>query len=153
MSSYAKFGNLANQDVSQPGPSPQQPFGNAPQGGHFQPPNQPPNQPPGQTVIKLSSAEHKNSIIAGNKIVVVDVYTDWCGPCKIMAPKFDQLAQKYSVPGHCVLVKEDAEDEITPSITSVPTFDFFYEGKQVARIGGGTTIDNIEAKLMELLAK
>ncbi|KAK2658327.1 hypothetical protein Ddye_004860 [Dipteronia dyeriana] len=33
---------------------------------------------------------------AGDKTVVLDMYTQWCGPCKVMAPKFQELSQKYS---------------------------------------------------------
>ncbi|PSR98116.1 Thioredoxin F-type like [Actinidia chinensis var. chinensis] len=32
---------------------------------------------------------------AGDKTVVLDMYTQWCGPCKVMAPKFQELSEKY----------------------------------------------------------
>lgn len=33
---------------------------------------------------------------AGDKLVIVDYSTTWCGPCKVIAPKFDELSDKYS---------------------------------------------------------
>jgi thioredoxin 1 len=33
---------------------------------------------------------------AGDKLVVIDYSTTWCGPCKVIAPKFDELSDKYS---------------------------------------------------------
>lgn len=143
--SYAKFKTLGEQDIPPFNPGPQPPQNQA------QEPYRPPPQG-SQSVIKISSLAHKNSIVAGNKICLVDVYTEWCGPCKVIGPHFENLAHKYSSPGHCVLVKEDAEDGFNPSVTGVPAFDFFYEGKQVHRLVG-VDIDTVEAKLLELLAK
>ena len=42
----------------------------------------------------LNTSEFKK-LIAENILVVTDFYTDWCGPCKWMAPQFDELAAKY----------------------------------------------------------
>jgi len=147
--SYAKFKSLGEQEYPdeqqppyQPSPQPQQ---------QLQPPtNQPP--PPGHGAIKVSTLEHKNAMIGGHQIVVVDVYADWCGPCLKIGPAFDILASKYSRPGHCALVKENVDDGFNPSITGVPAFDFFVGGRQVHRMVGAD-IESVEAKLLELLAK
>ena len=140
--SYAKFKTLGEKED----------FPNAPkQPNQSNQPSQS-NTQPSKTTIKISSLDHKNAVIAGNKICLVDVYTDWCGPCQVMAPRFDELNRKYGTPGHCVLVKENAEDGFNPSVTGVPTFDFYFQGKQVGRLTG-VGIDEVETKLLELLAK
>lgn len=48
-------------------------------------------------VIDISSTEEFNAALekAGDSLVVVDYSTSWCGPCKIIAPKFDELSEKY----------------------------------------------------------
>ncbi len=144
--SYAKFKSLGEQDF--PGKD-QQPSYN-PQGP---PPQQPPQQPQNNaSTIKVSSLEHKNAMIRGNRFVVVDVYADWCGPCLQIGPAFDALAAKYSRPGHCALVKENVDDGFDPTITGVPAFDFFVGGEQVHRMVGAD-IEGVEAKLLELFAK
>ena len=46
----------------------------------------------------ISSTEEFNEALetAGEALVVVDYSTSWCGPCKIIAPKFDEFSEKYS---------------------------------------------------------
>ena len=48
-------------------------------------------------VIDISSTEEFNDALAsaGDSLVVVDYSTSWCGPCKIIAPKFDEFSEKY----------------------------------------------------------
>ena len=48
--------------------------------------------------IDVSSEKEFDSKIsgAGDKLVIVDYSTTWCGPCKVIAPKFDELSDKYS---------------------------------------------------------
>ena len=53
---------------------------------------------PQMVVIDISSADEFDEALktAGDSLVVVDYSTSWCGPCKIIAPKFDELSEKYT---------------------------------------------------------
>lgn len=55
-------------------------------------------QPAVAVVVDIASAEELNEALeqAGDKLVVVDYSTSWCGPCKIIAPKFDEFSEQYS---------------------------------------------------------
>jgi thioredoxin 1 len=48
-------------------------------------------------VVEITSGDALDSTIAsaGSSLVIVDFSTTWCGPCKIIAPKFDELSDKY----------------------------------------------------------
>ncbi len=48
-------------------------------------------------VVDIDSEESFDSTItsAGSNLVVVDYSTTWCGPCKVIAPKFDEFSDKY----------------------------------------------------------
>ncbi len=48
-------------------------------------------------VVEISSTEEFNEALetAGSSLVVVDYSTSWCGPCKIIAPKFDEFSEQY----------------------------------------------------------
>jgi len=60
-------------------------------------------------VTPIKSIEQKESIIKLNNIVVLDVYADWCGPCKVIAPKYAELAKKYNQVNACMLCKENID--------------------------------------------
>jgi len=83
--------------------------------------------------------------------VVVDFYADWCGPCKMMAPVFDEFASEHR--GRALVTKLDTEQSPrTPQVFNVrgiPTLIVFRSGKEVARQVGAVP----KAKLEELLAK
>ena len=86
--------------------------------------------------------DQRQAIIANQRLVVIDNYTDWCGPCKVCAPQFAALAGKYARPGLCALVKENVEHNVpgvpTP-IRGVPCFHFYVDGalQQNMTVTGG----------------
>ncbi|XP_043658187.1 thioredoxin-T [Drosophila teissieri] len=85
-------------------------------------------------------------ILAEDKLVVVDFYANWCGPCKIIAPKLEELAQQYSDSAVVLKVNVDENEEITIeyNVTSMPTFVF---------IRGGDVLELIVGCNAEKLAK
>jgi len=101
-------------------------------------------------VTKIESAEHKKWLIENNKVVVVDIYGDWCGPCKVIMPKYKDICSRYSRNGECVIVKEDVDKQFSSDVRGVPTFQFFFKGKSQGVIVGGD-IAGVERKLVELL--
>jgi len=78
-------------------------------------------------IPRVQSIQHKQGLISHNRVVVIDIYADWCGPCKHVAPLFVKLAKKYS--NECIFVKEDADDQFTPDCTGVPMFQIYMGGK------------------------
>lgn len=88
---------------------------------------------------------------AGDKIVVLDMYTQWCGPCKIIAPKFKELAQKYT---DVVFLKLDCNKDNKAlakelGIKVVPTFKIIKEGKIVTEVTGAK-IDRIVSAIEDV---
>lgn len=100
--------------------------------------------------IDVQSVEHKKELISTNQVCVIDISGSWCGPCKAIAPRYNQLAQQYTAVGRCVLAKEDVDKDLSPDVRGVPTFQFFKEGKLVNTIIGAD-IDKVETILIELL--
>ncbi|CAI9090863.1 OLC1v1025732C1 [Oldenlandia corymbosa var. corymbosa] len=84
---------------------------------------------------------------AGDKTVVLDMYTQWCGPCKIIAPKFQELSQKYL---DVVFLKLDCNQENKPlakelGIRVVPTFKILKDNKVVKEVTGAKFDDLVAA--------
>lgn len=103
-----------------------------------------------EQITKIESVEHKKWLIENNKVVVVDIYGDWCGPCKVIMPKYKDICSRYSRNGECAVVKEDVDKQISSDVRGVPTFQFFFKGKPQGVIVGGD-IAGVERKLVELL--
>lgn len=87
---------------------------------------------------------------AGNKLVVVDFFATWCGPCKRIAPLLDELATEHA--DKLVMLKVDV-DEIEElvkeySIEIMPTFVFKRNGQHL-----DTLVGSNEDKLKELISK
>ncbi|RZC88972.1 hypothetical protein C5167_030666 [Papaver somniferum] len=83
---------------------------------------------------------------AEDKIVVLDMYTQWCGPCKVMAPKFAKLAEKYL---EVVFMKLDCNNENRPlakelGIKVVPTFKIFKNNEVVKEVTGAKFDDLVK---------
>ncbi|CAH3028391.1 unnamed protein product, partial [Porites evermanni] len=70
---------------------------------------------------------------AGSTLVVVDFYADWCGPCKMIAPKIKGFATEFSGKVYCAKVNVDENDETAESegISAMPTFKLYKDGKKV----------------------
>ncbi|KAF2725691.1 putative thioredoxin [Polychaeton citri CBS 116435] len=95
-----------------------------------------------KTVI-IDSPQHFTQVLQSSRIVVTDFYADWCGPCKAIAPMYEQLSQQLSRPGIITFTKVNSDDQKqiaqTYNISSIPTFMVFKAGRETKRIRGANT--------------
>jgi hypothetical protein len=72
-----------------------------------------------------------------DKMVVIDFFANWCGPCKRIAPDYEKLSEKYT---DIVFLKVDADDSEKLSesfqINALPTFLFLNKGNVINRLEG-----------------
>jgi thioredoxin 1 len=76
--------------------------------------------------------------VTGSGAVVVDFYADWCGPCKMMAPIFVEVADEYDGKvTFCKLnIDENRETAMANQVMSIPTLLFFKDGEVKDRVTG-----------------
>ncbi len=71
-------------------------------------------------------------------VVLVDFYADWCGPCRMMTPVLEKVAQE--VKGQATIGKLDIDNAQKVAaqfqVTSIPTLILYKEGKEVGRLIG-----------------
>lgn len=86
------------------------------------------------SIIQMT-ADNLQDILSSSRLLVVDVYTDWCPPCRNLAPIFHDLSEEYS--DDYRFAKLNAEDQRTVAekfkITAFPTILFIKEGELVGR--------------------
>jgi len=100
-------------------------------------------------LIPIESTDHKKSLVLNNKVVIVDVYGDWCAPCKAITPRFSELSKVYAQYGF-IFAKEDVDKKITQNIRGVPSFQYFYNGEMVDT-STGADINDVKEKIEKLL--
>ncbi|CAI2012749.1 hypothetical protein SEUBUCD646_0G04580 [Saccharomyces eubayanus] len=89
-------------------------------------------------VTQLKSAsEYDNALASGDKLVVVDFFATWCGPCKMIAPMIEKFAEHYSDASFYKLDVDEVSDVAQKAeVSSMPTLVFYKGGKEVTRVVG-----------------
>jgi thioredoxin 1 len=101
--------------------------------------------------LEITDSNFKELISAG-KPVVVDFWAEWCGPCRMIGPLIEELAETYKdqvVIGK-VNVDENEELPVEFGIRSIPTVLFFKDGKLADKQVGATTKASLEEKIKKL---
>jgi thioredoxin 1 len=85
----------------------------------------------------------------GSGTVAVDFYADWCGPCKMMAPIFDEAKDAYDGKVRFAKINVDDNKEIAAAnkVMGIPTLLFFKDGQLVERVTGVIDKTTLYAKL------
>ncbi len=96
--------------------------------------------------IKVATDENFEDVVINNdKPVLVDFWAAWCGPCKMVAPEMEKLAEKYAGSVDVVKVDVDANPYISQryGIMSIPTIALFVDGDLKAQVIGARPKDDI----------
>ncbi len=103
---------------------------------------------------EITDAEFEQEVLKADLPVLVDFWAEWCGPCKMIAPILETLAEEYN--GEIKFVKVDTEENFeTPStygVLSLPTLLVFKEGQQIERITGARSKGDLKRYLDKALA-
>lgn len=85
------------------------------------------------------------------KLVIVDFYADWCGPCQMLGPIIEELAQEYGDKVKVGKLNVDDNNEIASnySVTSIPLILFFKNGEMVEKKLGFQSKDALEEAIEE----
>lgn len=73
--------------------------------------------------------------LAGGRLMMVDFWADWCGPCKLLAPVIEALGEEYQdrvIVGK-VNVDEEGELALRYNVMNIPTVIFFRDGEELER--------------------
>lgn len=107
------------------------------------------------TIEHVKSAEEFDTLIKGEKPVLVDFFATWCGPCQMMSPMLDEMSKTYKNMAKVKIAKVDIDElkeiAISYGVMSVPTFIIFQKGKEVDKMVGMRPCSEFEDKLDKLI--
>ena len=99
--------------------------------------------------MKFTAENFEKEVLQAQGTVLVDFYADWCGPCKMMAPLVERMAEKYQ--GQIKIGKLNVEEAMEISdryhVKNIPTFIFFQNGEPAANYVGGMSAADLEEKI------
>ena len=83
-------------------------------------------------VSAVGALDFESEVLKADKLVIVDFWAEWCGPCKAIAPLLDEIAKALPDKVKIVKVNVDQEQQLAQEygISSIPTL-FFFKGGQV----------------------
>lgn len=102
---------------------------------------------------KFTDENFETEVLKSDIPVLVDFYADWCGPCKMMAPVLEKLAEEFQ--GKVKIGKCDTEENMQLvqqyRITNIPAFIVFQEGKPVDKFIGAMSASDLKGKLEQAI--
>lgn len=104
---------------------------------------------------QFSDANFQSEVIDSGKITIVDLWAEWCGPCKMMNPIIEELSAEYE--GRAVIGKLNVDDNpnipTSYSVRGIPTFLIFKDGELKDKVTGAQTKKVLQDKIEALLPK
>lgn len=99
--------------------------------------------------LKITRENFENEVMKSNIPVLIDFWAPWCGPCRMMGPIIEQLAEEYEGKAKVGKVNVDEEGELSQAfgVMSIPTIVLVKDGKVVKQVVGARPKAEVEAML------
>ncbi len=103
-------------------------------------------------VVHVTDDSFAQDVEQREGVTIVDFWATWCGPCRMIAPVLEQIANERA--GQVTIAKLDTDanqkTSVRYNVRSIPTLLFFKDGKPVAQIIGAVPKARIEAALAQI---
>ena len=101
--------------------------------------------------LKITRENFENEVMKSDIPVLIDFWAPWCGPCRMMGPIIEQLAEEYEGKAKVGKVNVDEEGELSQAfgVMSIPTIVLVKDGKVVKQAVGARPKTEVEVMLQE----
>lgn len=100
-------------------------------------------------IADVSESSWQSEVLDSDKPVVVDFWAPWCGPCRMVAPVMEELAEKHASSIKVVKINVDENQNLAAqfNVMSIPTVGLFEGGQMTKRVIGAQSRANFEKAL------
>ncbi len=100
-------------------------------------------------IIKNGTQKILNQEASINKLIIVDYFASWCGPCQMFGPVFEEYANNNSEIYIKINVDEESAAAAAANVQSIPTLVIMKDGKEVSRKMGYLSVQELDAFIKE----
>ncbi len=103
--------------------------------------------------VEVNDSNFEEVVLKSDKLVIIDFWAEWCGPCRMVAPIIEEISEEYD--GKVLVAKVDVDSN--PGISSklgirnIPTVMFFKDGEMVDKQVGAVPKSNFVSKIEPFL--
>jgi len=97
-------------------------------------------------VIPVNQTNFENEVLKADKLVLIDFYADWCGPCKSLAPRLEKFAEAHQDKVKVVKINVDESPQLAAAfgVRSIPTLVTKKEGAAIYMVTGAVPNEILE---------
>lgn len=103
--------------------------------------------------LEVTDSSFEKDVLESGKPAMVDFWATWCGPCRMVAPTVEEIANEYGDQAVIAKVDVDNNQEVAAEygIRNIPTILFFKDGKVVDKVVGVAPKSQLEQKLKAIM--
>lgn len=101
------------------------------------------------SILNIGDSQFETEVLKSDKLVLLDFWAEWCGPCRALGPKLEEIAGELSEKVKVVKINIDENKETAQKygIRSIPTMILFKNGQDTEMLTGNLPKEDIVSKI------